>query len=150
MAHSLLQPGGAPVHLPGQPLGFLGVRWERHLSCTVCVSSGELVSGCDPPGGCQLSSISGSLGSSLGACSQFGGGCRLWGRDCPSPSGSGCPPPASPSSAGEGPVRSRLGLLWCSLNPLFCERAMLSRESSLSLSFIFLSGCPTVWVAISR
>ena len=27
---------------------------------------------------------------------------RLWGRDCPSPSGSGCLPPASPSSAARG------------------------------------------------
>ena len=35
--------------------------------------------------------------------------------------------------AGEGPVLSRLAFLWCSLNPLFCEQTMLSRESSLSL-----------------
>ena len=39
----------------------------------------------------------------------------------------------------EGPVYSCLALLWCSLNPLFCEQAMLSWESSLSLSLFFLS-----------
>ena len=32
----------------------------------------------------------GRCGSQLGACPQFGGGCCLWGRDCPLPSGSGC------------------------------------------------------------
>ena len=35
--------------------------------------------------------------------SQFGGECHLWSRDCPSPSGSGCCPPAS----GEGRDWSR-------------------------------------------
>ena len=34
--------------------------WE-HWSGAPCVSSGELISGCDPPGGCQPSRISGSL-----------------------------------------------------------------------------------------
>ena len=47
----------------------------------------------------------------------------------------------------EGPVYSCLALLWCSLNPLFCEQAMLSWESSLSLSFFPVY--PTVWVSIS-
>ena len=49
----------------------------------------------------------------------------------------------------EGPVCSCLALLWCSLNPLFCEQAMLSWESSLSRSLFFLSVYPTIWVAIS-
>ena len=53
---------------------------------------------------------------------------------------------------GKGLVHILLALLWCSLNPLFCEQARLLRESSLSLSlffFFFPSGYPTVWVAIS-
>ena len=82
-----------------------------------CVSSGELISGCDPPGGCHASRILGRLGCHLGACSQFGGGCRLWGRVCPSPSGSGCClPPAA-----DWPVLCRLALLLYSLSHLFCE-----------------------------
>ena len=32
------------------------------VSGVLCVSSGELICGCDPPGGCQLSRIPGSLG----------------------------------------------------------------------------------------
>ena len=46
---------------PSQPLGFLSVQWE-HVSGVLCVSSGELISGCDPPGGFQPSRIPRSLG----------------------------------------------------------------------------------------
>ena len=50
----------------------------------------------------------------------------LWGRDCPLPSISDCSTPASASSGvWEGPVCSRLALLWYSLNPLFCEQARM-------------------------
>ena len=31
----------------------------------LCVSSGELISGCDPPGACQLSRIPGTFGEQL-------------------------------------------------------------------------------------
>ena len=42
------------------------------------------------------------------------------------PSNSGCGSPASlPPVVGEGPVCRRLAFLWCSLNPLFYERARL-------------------------
>ena len=67
-----------------QPLGVLGAQCSV-ISGVPCVSSGELISGCGPAGGCQPSMIPGRLGQQLGAYSQFGGGCRLWGRDCPSP-----------------------------------------------------------------
>ena len=40
---------------PSQPLSFV-------VSGVLCVSSGELISGCDPPGGCQASRIPGRLG----------------------------------------------------------------------------------------
>ena len=46
----------APYPLSGPSLSF----WERQLGAP-CVCSGELVSNCDPPGGCQPSRISGSL-----------------------------------------------------------------------------------------
>ena len=85
-------------------------------------------------------------------CLQFGNGCL---------SGAGIAPFSSgclrlPSLVGDGLVRSRLALL----SPLFCELAwqclrlglftgiVLSLSLSLSLSF-YLSGSPTVWVAIS-
>ena len=49
----------------------------------------------------------------------------LWGRDCPLPSCSGCCTPASLPMEGEGLACIWLALLWCSVNPLFCERARL-------------------------
>ena len=49
----------------------------------------------------------------------------LWGRDCPLPSCSGCGTPASLPMEGEGLACIWLALLWCSVNPLFCERARL-------------------------
>ena len=54
----------------------------------------------------------------------------LWGRDCPLPSISGCHPPASLPPAKEVPVPSWLALLWCSLSPLFCEKARLCFQFS--------------------
>ena len=54
----------------------------------------------------------------------------LWGQDCPLPSISGCCPPASLPPAKEGPVPSRLALLWCSLSPLFSEQARLCFQFS--------------------
>ena len=46
---------------PSQPLGFLGGH-RCIFSGVASVSSGELISGCNPPGGCQPSRIPGSLG----------------------------------------------------------------------------------------
>ena len=76
------------------------VHCKSAISGVPCVSSGELISGCDPPGRCQLSRIPGRLGYQLGACSQLGGGCHVWGHDCPLPSGSGFRPPPSLPLAG--------------------------------------------------
>ena len=81
--------------------------------------------GCDSPGSCQLSRIPGKLGLQLGACMKFVRGCSLWGRVCPSPSGSDCCPPASLPLVQDGPVCCWLAFLWYSLIPLFCERARL-------------------------
>ena len=46
---------------PSQLLGFLGVQWECLLRCAVRIFWG-LISGYDPPGGCQPSRIPRSLG----------------------------------------------------------------------------------------
>ena len=59
---STLSPGERCVLSPpqSQPLGVLGAQWECCLRCA-CVSSGRLISDCDPPGGCQWSRIPGRL-----------------------------------------------------------------------------------------
>ena len=51
------QVGGAPYHLPGPSRPVSWVAAGASASGVPCVSSGELISGCDPPSGCQLSRI---------------------------------------------------------------------------------------------
>ena len=57
-----LLPAGRCVSSPprSQPLGFLCAQREQRLRCAG-VSSGALISGCDPPGRCQPSRIPGRL-----------------------------------------------------------------------------------------
>ena len=55
---------------------------------------------------------------------------------------------------GEGPVRSWLALLWfrsalCSVTGPGCASELFARKFSHFLIVFFLSGYPTVWVAIS-
>ena len=77
----------------------------------------------------------------------------LWGRDCPSPFGSGCPTPESLLSAGgKGPISSQLALLWYSLNPFFFEQPgclLAPFKGKFSFPQPPTSGNATVWVAIS-
>ena len=56
-------PGGAVHLITSLVLAalFPSVQWERCLRCAVCLH-GELIPGCDPPEGCQLSRIPGRLG----------------------------------------------------------------------------------------
>ena len=49
-------------HLPSPSHSVSWVRCDSAVSGVPCVSSGELISGCDPPGRCQPSRISGRLG----------------------------------------------------------------------------------------
>ena len=49
-------------HLPRPSRLVSWVCSGSAVSGVLCVSSGELISGCDPPGGCQPSKIPGSLG----------------------------------------------------------------------------------------
>ena len=101
LASTLSQVGCASYYLPSPSRSVSRVRSESAYSSVLCVSSGELISGCNPPGRCHLSRIPGRLGWELEACLQFGEGCCLWGQDCLLPSGSGCRPPASMPPAGE-------------------------------------------------
>ena len=60
---SALSPGVWCVLSPPRPSP--SVSWVcsgSTISGVPCVSSGELISDCDPPGGCQLSRIPGNLG----------------------------------------------------------------------------------------
>ena len=56
------QVGGASYHLPRPSQSFSWVHSGSAISGMPCVSSGELVSGCDPPGWGQPSSIPRRLG----------------------------------------------------------------------------------------
>ena len=49
-------------HLPGPSRSVSGVRHNSAASGVLCVSSGEVISGCNPPGRCQSSRIPGRLG----------------------------------------------------------------------------------------
>ena len=137
-AHS--QFGGASYHLPSPRHLVSWVHHKSTVSGMPCVSFGGLISDCHHPGGCQLSRIPGRLVSNwepthslvedaisgvkiashllalAAACLPL---CLQWGK---------------------GLICIRLALLWCSLNPLFCEQARLLWESSLSLFFLFSSG----------
>ena len=57
-----LQVGGAFYHLPHPSRLVFWVRSAHAFSGVLCVSSGELISGCDPPSKCRLSRIPRSLG----------------------------------------------------------------------------------------
>ena len=77
--HTLPRWGSASYHLPSPSRSFSWVLSGSTISVVPCVSSGELISACDPPGRCQPSRIPGRLDKQLGACLQFGRGCHLWG-----------------------------------------------------------------------
>ena len=149
--HTLPRCGSASYHLPHSSRLVSWVCSRSTVSGVLCVSSGELISGCNTPGGCQPSRIPGRLGWQLGVCSEFGGGCCLWCQNCPSPSGPGCCLPSSLPPVVDGPVRSRLALLWYLLSSLFCELArQCLRVRAFRGKVLSLSGYPTVWVAISH
>ena len=138
---SALSPGGQCILSPppSQPLGFLGAS-RSAISGVPCVSSGELISGCDPPGRCQPSRLVSNWEPACSLVEDAISGAEITPR-----------PPALAITclplclwpAGDGPVRSQLALLWYSISPLFCEQAwqclrleiFAGKFSSLSLSF---------------
>ena len=58
----LSQVCGVSYHLPGPSCLVSWLHLQSTVSHVLCVSSGELISDCNHPGGCQLSRISGRLG----------------------------------------------------------------------------------------
>ena len=101
-----LQVGGAFYHLPHPSRSVFWVYNGCAFSGVPCVSSGKLISGCDPPGGCQPFRIPISLGyqqSLLAVWHRM----PLWGLECPLPalaalaclSGGGWASPQPASSA---------------------------------------------------
>ena len=61
-ASALSQVVCASYHLPGPSCSFSWVHSKSAISDVLCVSSGELISGCDPLGRCQPSRVPGRLG----------------------------------------------------------------------------------------
>ena len=57
----LSQLGSVSYHLPGPSPSVSWVHHKSTISGVPCVSSGELISDCDPAGGCQPSRIPGRL-----------------------------------------------------------------------------------------
>ena len=62
LAKALPQFGGASYHLPNPSHLVFWVCSGSTVSSVPCASSGELISGCDPPGRCQPSRIPRTLG----------------------------------------------------------------------------------------
>ena len=62
LASALSQVGCASYYLPSPSRSVSRVCSESTYSSVLCVSSEELISGCNPPGRCQLSRIPGRLG----------------------------------------------------------------------------------------
>ena len=62
LASALSQLGSASYHLPGPSPLVSWVCSKSTVSRVPCVSSVELISDCDPPGGCQLSRKPGRFG----------------------------------------------------------------------------------------
>ena len=60
--YSRLQLKAVTYHLPHPSRSVFWVYNRRTISGVPCVSSGELISGCDPPGGCRPSRMPRSLG----------------------------------------------------------------------------------------
>ena len=86
-------------------LDFPGVPQE-HFQGVLCISSWELISGCDTPGRCQLSRIPRKTCLATGSLLTVWWKCGLWVRVCGSllPSGSVCHIPASLPLKREGPI----------------------------------------------
>ena len=62
LACALSQLGGESYHLLSPSPSVSWVHRKSAISGVPCISSGELISDCDAPGGCQLSRIPGRLG----------------------------------------------------------------------------------------
>ena len=67
-----------PRHLPSPSCSGSRVHCEGTVPGGLCISSGELGSGCDTAGRCEPSGIPGGRGYRLAACSVLGGKFAAW------------------------------------------------------------------------
>ena len=150
-------PGGECFLSPPGPSH--SVSWVRGVSADSgvwCVSSGEQISDCDPPGGCQPSRIPEDLGSNWEPARSLVEDAISGAEIAPHLSAPAVAHLPLCLQRGKGPVCSRLELLWYSLGPLLCEQARLcfitfcEKVLSLCLPPPTPSDYPTVWVATSR
>ena len=120
------------------------------VSGVPCVSSGELISDCDPPGGCQPFRIPEDLVSNWEPAHSLVEDAVSGAKIAP------CLLALAVTHLplclwwGDGPVHSWLDLLWCSLNPLFCEWARLCFKLELfrgKFSLFFFPFSP--WLSYS-
>ena len=130
-----------------QPLGFLGAQQERHLRCAVYLlweANLWLQTSW------QMSIVQDLRKTWLatGSLLTVWWWMRLWSRDCLSPSGSGCRPPASlplvggwvsSQLAGSTLVFSQSFVLWVARQ---CLRAFCGKILSQSLSLFFSQAIP--------
>ena len=77
------QVGSACYHFPSPSHSVSWVAAGAPVSGVPCISSGELISDCDPPGRCQPSGIPRSLGEQLEACFHFSSGCHSGAKIAP-------------------------------------------------------------------
>ena len=155
LVRTLSQVCGAFNHLPGPGCSVSWVCCKSTISGVPCIASGELISGCDPPGRCQPTGSQEDLVSNSEPAHNLAHDAVSGAEIAP------CLLALAVASLplylwwGNGPARSWLTLLWYSLHPLFSEQARLCLRLKLFLGkfslflFFSLSGYPTVWVAIS-
>ena len=131
-------------HLPNPSSLVSWVRCESTVSGVPCVFSGELISGCDLPGGCHPPRIQEDLVSYWETAHSLVEKAVSGAKIAPClPALAAARPPLC-LQWGDGLVYSRLALLWCLLNPLSYELARLCLWLELftgkfSLSLFFFS-----------
>ena len=89
----------------------------------------------------------------MGAFSQFGGRCSLWGQYCrnPLPSSFGCHSPDSLSLGMEVPICQAAGLLSFGISSILCSVIVPGIRAFSGKSLLLcLSGNPKVWIAFSH
>ena len=142
LASALSQVGGASHYLPAPSPSVSCVRHGSTASGVSCVSSGGLISGCDPPGRWQPSRISEDLLSNWEPAHSLV-------EDAPCLLALAVAHLPLCFWQGDGPVCSQLALLCYSLNPLFCEPARLCLRLELFAGKFSLSLFFSLWLSHS-
>ena len=133
-------------HLPGPGRSVSWMCCKNTISGVPFIASGELISGCNPPGRCQPTGSQEHLFSNWEPAHNLVHNVVSGAEIAP------CLPALAVASLplylwqGDGPACSRLTLLWYSLHPLFCEQGRLCLSlvkafpgKVLSLYFVLLS-----------